>query len=98
MSTLMGIKLGHVYRGMMVNVVADNAKLVERAAGIVSNIAGVSRDDAKAAISTANASIKAAILIAKGCTASQAIDALAAHDGHLAACFKSLNLNQDEIV
>ena len=96
MSTLMGIKLGHVYRGMMVNVVADNAKLVERAASIVSHIADVSRGNAKAAIRTANANTKAAILIAKGCTALQATDALAAHDGHLDACFKSLNFNQDE--
>ena len=35
MSTLIGIKLGHVHDGYMVNVVADNAKLIDRAARIV---------------------------------------------------------------
>jgi len=93
MSTLMGIDLGHVHRGMMVNVVADNAKLVERAAAIVSRIAGVSVGDAKVAIRDASGNTKAAALIAMGCTFSQAKDALASHDGHLDRCFKSLELD-----
>lgn len=88
MSTLMGIALGHVYQGMMVNVVADNAKLVARSVGIVTHIAGVSDDVAREAISAAKGSVKSAILIAKGQTLAQAQAALAAHDGHLGPCFE----------
>ncbi|MFT7105752.1 MAG: N-acetylmuramic acid 6-phosphate etherase [Yoonia sp.] len=88
MSTLMGVDLGHVYRGMMVNVVADNAKLVERAAGIVSEIADVSVAIAKDALQQTNGNPKTAILVAKGATAAQAVAAIAAHDGHLGPCLK----------
>ena len=37
-STLAGLRLGHVHDGYMVNVVADNAKLRDRAARIVAEI------------------------------------------------------------
>lgn len=88
MSTLMGVDLGHVYRGMMVNVVADNAKLVDRAAGIVSRVTGVSASVAKEALKQTNGNPKTAILVAKGATAAQAVAALSAHDGHLGPCLK----------
>ena len=88
MSTLMGVDLGHVYRGMMVNVVADNAKLVERAASIVSQIADVSLAKARDALQQTNGNPKTAILVAKGATAAQAVAVLTAHDGHLGPCLK----------
>ena len=49
MSTLMGVEIGAVHDGMMVNVVADNAKLRGRAAGIVARITGADADRARAA-------------------------------------------------
>lgn len=91
MSTLMGVDLGHVYRGMMVNVVADNAKLIERAAGIVSHIAAVSINVAHDALRQTDGNSKHAILVAMGATAEQSAEALAAHDGHLGPCFEQLN-------
>jgi len=96
MSSLMGVKLGHVYQGMMVNVVADNAKLLKRAAGIVSHIANVTIQAAEAALSIAGGNPKVAILIAKGCTASAAENLLAVHDGHLGPCLQSLTSNLDD--
>ncbi len=39
-STLIGLQLGHVHDGYMVNLVADNAKLRDRAARIVADVAG----------------------------------------------------------
>ncbi|HHY49197.1 MAG TPA: N-acetylmuramic acid 6-phosphate etherase, partial [Alphaproteobacteria bacterium] len=39
-STLIGVHLGHVYDGLMVNVVADNEKLRRRATRIVMRITG----------------------------------------------------------
>ncbi len=95
MSTLMGVELGHVYQGMMVNVVADNAKLIARSAGIVANIAEVSRSEAETAIARANGQTKSAILVAAGASLSRAQGLLAEHQGHLGPCFQSINSNQD---
>jgi N-acetylmuramic acid 6-phosphate etherase len=49
LSVLVGIRLGHVHDGYMVNVTADNAKLIDRAARIVAAIASVGRDTATTA-------------------------------------------------
>ena len=46
-STLAGLRLGHVHDGYMVNVVADNAKLRGRAARIVAAVAGHGRPEAR---------------------------------------------------
>jgi N-acetylmuramic acid 6-phosphate etherase len=94
MSTLMGIKLGHVYQGMMVNVVADNAKLVKRAAGIVAQIAGVTDAEAISALHQTQGRTKTAILVAAGCSVATAQDALAARDGQLGPCIHSLKSTQ----
>jgi N-acetylmuramic acid 6-phosphate etherase len=66
MSTLMGIRLGHVHDGMMVNVVADNDKLRARAAQIVRNIAGVSDENARTCLQQAQGAVKPAVLLAAG--------------------------------
>ena len=91
MSTLMGIVLGHVYSGEMVNVIADNAKLVRRAVGIVTRIAGVSEDAAEAAITQTGGQVKSAILVATGCTPARASDLLMQNGGHLGPCLASLS-------
>ncbi len=51
MSTLMGMRLGHVHDGMMVNLRADNEKLRARAVAMVQRIADVT--EAQAAIRAA---------------------------------------------
>jgi N-acetylmuramic acid 6-phosphate etherase len=56
----------------MVNVIADNAKLVDRAARIVANLSGQSMDIARAALTHTGGAVKPAILIAKGATPDQA--------------------------
>ncbi|PRY26331.1 N-acetylmuramic acid 6-phosphate etherase [Aliiruegeria haliotis] len=76
MSTLMGIALGHVHDGMMVNVVADNAKLRGRAAGIVSQIAGVSAEEASRCLERCNGKVKPAVLLAAGAMTTDAAEAL----------------------
>ncbi len=40
LSVLVGIRLGHVHDGFMVNVIADNAKLNDRATRIVAALSG----------------------------------------------------------
>ncbi|MGI9369123.1 MAG: N-acetylmuramic acid 6-phosphate etherase, partial [Ruegeria sp.] len=67
LSTLMAIKLGHIYDGMMVNLRADNAKLRSRAEGIVCAVVNVSEYEAKKALQTADGNVKLAILLAGGC-------------------------------
>lgn len=84
MSTLMGVLLGHVHDGMMVNLVADNEKLKRRAVLIVCNIANVSEDVAKQHLATANGAVKQAVLLAKGATSLAAAERLLGDaNGHL---------------
>ena len=66
MSSLMGVRLGHVMDGLMVNVIANNAKLFERAENIVMEITGCDRDTATKNLKAANGGVKQAILITSG--------------------------------
>ncbi len=65
-STLVGIHLGHVLDGHMVNLRADNIKLHGRAIRIVSDITGISAAEAGRLINDASGSVKIAILLASG--------------------------------
>ncbi|MDB5506458.1 MAG: N-acetylmuramic acid 6-phosphate etherase [Devosia sp.] len=66
LSTLMGVHLGHVYDGLMVNVKADNEKLRGRAARIVSKVTGTNLAVAASALEQSGGEVKPAILIAAG--------------------------------
>ncbi len=84
LSSLMGFELGHVHQGLMVNLKADNAKLRDRALGIVAMIAGVSEAKANAALREAGGEVKPAILIARGgVSMSEAVARLTAADGRI---------------
>lgn len=65
-STLIGVRLGHVHENFMVNLTADNDKLKIRARAIVARAAGVEDDAAQAALEAARFQVKPAILIAAG--------------------------------
>ncbi|TRW97727.1 N-acetylmuramic acid 6-phosphate etherase [Paracoccus sp. M683] len=82
-SVLIGIRLGHVHDGHMVNLVAENAKLMRRAAGIVATIAGTGADAASAALTAADGEVKTAILVARGLTPPDARRAILKNGGHL---------------
>ena len=66
MSTYMGILLGHVMDGQMVNLIANNAKLFKRSEKIVMNITGCNTKMAKDALTEANGAVKLAILLVSG--------------------------------
>lgn len=66
MSTLMGVRLGHVMDGLMVNVVADNVKLIERAENIVMEISGCDRETASNNLKLSDGGVKQAVLITSG--------------------------------
>lgn len=84
-STLTMIRLGRVYRGMMVDVVPSNAKLRLRAVRIVA--AGSDADDAtaKAALESTGYQVKPAILVARGFDVEVARQLLETHHGDLHA-------------
>ncbi|WP_207100215.1 N-acetylmuramic acid 6-phosphate etherase [Paracoccus shandongensis] len=84
MSVLMGIGLGHVYDGYMVNVQADNAKLAGRAARIVADVARVDEAAARDALARTGGGVKRAILVARGHAPEDAERALRQSGGHLA--------------
>lgn len=65
-STLVGIQLGHVLDGHMVNLRADNIKLHGRAIRIVTDITGIGAGEAGRLINMASGSVKVAILLASG--------------------------------
>ncbi len=81
MSTLMGIKLGHVYDGLMVNLQADNAKLRDRATRIVARIARISTPLAASFLDKANGKVKPAVMLAMGATSCTQADRLLAQAG-----------------
>lgn len=90
LSTLIGVRLGHVYDGLMVNVIADNAKLRGRAARIVMKITGVDQPKAHDALSLSGGAVKPAILIAAGATPAEAGDILGQTKGNLRAALAML--------
>jgi N-acetylmuramic acid 6-phosphate etherase len=65
-STLIGVRLGHVHDGLMVNVRADNEKLRQRAQRIITRITGVGAEIAAKALDESEGEVKPAILIAAG--------------------------------
>jgi len=84
-STLVMIRLGRVYRGMMVDVIASSAKLRDRAARIVMEAAGVDETIARQALATSENAVKPAVLIARGLTLADAQAVLDTHGGDLRA-------------
>ncbi|MCD2181634.1 N-acetylmuramic acid 6-phosphate etherase [Rhizobium sp. GN54] len=80
-STLVGIQLGHVHDGYMVNLKADNIKLKDRAARIVAGIAGVDVETAGLLLEQSEGSVKVAVLIAAGAKDKAAADAALNHSG-----------------
>ena len=60
-STSLMVRLGKVYGNLMVDVQASNAKLRQRAVGLVQRIAGVDEPGARAALRDANGEVKTAI-------------------------------------
>ncbi|MGF0539063.1 N-acetylmuramic acid 6-phosphate etherase [Agrobacterium sp. ES01] len=65
-STLVGARLGHVYKGHMVNLNAANSKLRKRAVRIVSAIAETSDEHAGELLDKTGGDVKTAILIGFG--------------------------------
>lgn len=83
LSTRVGLLLGHVHEGYMVNVVADNAKLIDRAARIVAALSGRDMEAARDALARTGGAVKAAVLVAQGASPEDAEATLKRNLGRL---------------
>jgi N-acetylmuramic acid 6-phosphate etherase len=82
-STTVMVKLGRVYRGLMVDMRARNAKLKRRAAVMVSEIVGCAAAEAARFVDQADGDVKVAILLGLGLGPADAAGVLKRHDGNL---------------
>ena len=83
LSTLVMIRLGHVYRGLMVDVHAGNVKLTKRKEEMLVYLTGRNRKEAREAIVCADGSVKLAVLLLHGGDLEKARTILAQAGGRL---------------
>ena len=84
------VRLGRVYRGLMVSMRASNAKLLHRAEVIVSQIVGCAGNDAAKFVERADGDVKIAVLLGLGWEQTDAAQALLKHEGNLRAAIDEL--------
>jgi N-acetylmuramic acid 6-phosphate etherase len=90
LSTTIMVKLGRVYRGMMVHMRASNVKLRRRAAGIVARVVGCSEADAARLVKRSEGDVKIAILLGLGVSEAKAAELLGRHGGNLRLAIKEI--------
>jgi N-acetylmuramic acid 6-phosphate etherase len=88
-STAVMVKMGRVYRGMMVDMRARNAKLRRRAEVMVSEIVGCSEGDASRYLEQADGGVKTAVLIGLGVDRGEAAQLLQRCGGNLRSAIKA---------
>ena len=93
LSTAIMLRLGRVYRGLMVDMVISNDKLLNRAFGIVKTLSNCSDAAAIEAVHKAGNDIRTAVLIAMGQDAESAIALLTEHKGVLRDAVEALDRN-----
>ncbi len=91
-STTTMLRCGRVYRGLMVNMVISNEKLLQRAHGMVAKLTNCSDADAVSAVQTAGGDIKKAVLIAMGLSIAEATNSLATHGENLRLVIDSMKM------
>jgi N-acetylmuramic acid 6-phosphate etherase len=89
-STAAMVRLGRVYRGLMVSMRASNVKLLRRAEVIVSQIVGCAENDAAKFVERADGDVKIAVLLGLGCEQTDAVETLLKHEGNLRAAIDEL--------
>jgi N-acetylmuramic acid 6-phosphate etherase len=93
-STAVMVKMGRVYRGMMVDMRARNAKLRRRAEAIVKEIVGCPEGDAARYVAQADGDVKTAILLGFGLGHSEAAQLLQRHGGNLRSAINDHSRNR----
>jgi N-acetylmuramic acid 6-phosphate etherase len=94
LSSLVMIRLGHVYEGMMVDVEATNSKLLRRSETMLAQLTGRGGDEVREALRQAGGSVKLALLLLQGAARDAATAALAAAGGDLRAAKQRLGADR----
>jgi N-acetylmuramic acid 6-phosphate etherase len=89
------LRMGRVYRGMMVNMPPTNAKLKRRAEAMVAQIAHCDPSHAARSLEQAEGDIKTAVLLALGVASADAETILTNCDGNLRRAFAELAKDRD---
>jgi N-acetylmuramic acid 6-phosphate etherase len=89
-STMTMVRLGKVYRGLMVHMRPTNEKLRRRAAQMVVTLIGCSEAVAAAAIAKSDGDVKLAVLLARGLESEPAKALLDKHAGNLRSALAEL--------
>lgn len=90
-SSLTMIKLGHVYDGYMVDVIAGNEKLVRRSREMLIALTGTDETTARDALTRSDGHVKTAVLVVRGLDPKEARSQLAAADGNLRSALAALD-------
>jgi N-acetylmuramic acid 6-phosphate etherase len=91
LSTGIMLRLGRVYRGLMVNMRPANAKLRRRAEAMVAELGRCTRQAAASALDAAKGDIKLAVLLRAGLGLAKARALLKRHDGRLRAALAEID-------
>ena len=94
LSSLVMIRLGHVYEGLMVDVQASNDKLLRRSERILAQLTGHGRDKVHDALRQARGSVKLALLLLEGSALDEAKASLDAAGGDLRAAKGQIDGNR----
>ena len=96
LSTTIMLRLGHVYRGQMVDMQARNEKLRGRAVRMVRSLTGCDDATARDALSHTDGHVKAAVLVVHGVAAPDA--SLAACDGDLGRALRTRETSKEGLL
>jgi N-acetylmuramic acid 6-phosphate etherase len=90
LSSLLMIRLGRVYEGLMVDVQATNQKLAKRSENMLMHLTGRSGEEVRDALARAEGSVKLAVLVLQGCDAQEAKALLDRSGGRLRVALTEL--------
>ena len=90
LSSLLMIRLGRVYDGLMVDVQPTNKKLVRRSENMLMQLTDRNRAEVRTALDQAQGSVKLAVLLLQGCSLEEAATALDDANGQLRGALRSV--------
>jgi N-acetylmuramic acid 6-phosphate etherase len=90
LSSLLMIRLGRVYEGLMVDVQAMNRKLKQRSEEMLLRLSAKSREEVREALDRADGNVKLAVLLLRGCDPEKASALLDLAHGELRAALEMM--------
>lgn len=94
LSSVLMIRMGRVYEGLMVDVQASNKKLEKRSEAMLRHLTGRSGEEARMALANAEGSVKLAVLLLHGCRPEEAKALLGRNGGRLRSALGELRASR----